>query len=98
MPHWTCSSLTKWERKRDGTRGYERFSIYKMAIQDGLDKLRKYYCKFDEKPAYILALSKSINQVSLYSVLNVSLQYCIHTISSIISKWHGEVQKSKRRR
>lgn len=48
---------TKWEKKRDGALGYERFTIYKEAIQDGLNKLRKYYCKFDEKPAYVLALS-----------------------------------------
>jgi hypothetical protein len=34
-----------------------------MAIQDGLDKLWKYYCKFDKEPVYILALSKSIDQV-----------------------------------
>ncbi|KAH9012617.1 hypothetical protein EDB83DRAFT_2233682, partial [Lactarius deliciosus] len=47
---------TKWEKKRDGAKGCERFAIYSTAIQDGLDKLRKYYCKFDEKPAYILAL------------------------------------------
>jgi hypothetical protein len=65
--------LAKWEKKRDGIRGYEQFSIYKMAIQDGVNKLRKYYCKFDEKLVYILALSKPISQVSLYSVLNVSL-------------------------
>jgi hypothetical protein len=34
------------------------FEIYHEAIRDGLTKLMKYYCKFDEKPAYILALSK----------------------------------------
>jgi hypothetical protein len=50
---------TRWEKKRDGTAGFERFSAYRAAIQDGLDKLRKYYNKFDEKPAYILALSTS---------------------------------------
>ena len=46
--------------KRDGAAGFERFSTYRLAIQDGLDKLRKYYSRFDEKPAYILALSKLI--------------------------------------
>ena len=48
---------TKWEKKCDGALGYERFTIYKEAIQDGLNKLHKYYCKFDEKPAYVLTLS-----------------------------------------
>ncbi|KAF8336706.1 hypothetical protein F5887DRAFT_891208, partial [Amanita rubescens] len=46
----------RWEKKCDGKTGYERFSLYRAAIQDGLDKLKKYYNKFDEKPAYILAL------------------------------------------
>ena len=50
---------THWEKKHDGTAGFERFSAYHAAIQDGLDKLQKYYNKFDEKPAYILALSMS---------------------------------------
>jgi hypothetical protein len=43
---------TAWEAKRDD----ERFSAYRMAINDGLAKLNKYYSRFDEKPAYILAL------------------------------------------
>ncbi|KAF8676686.1 hypothetical protein AX14_004846 [Amanita brunnescens Koide BX004] len=47
---------TCWEKKQDSTRGVERFAIYRNAIQDGLDKLKKYYNQFDEKPAYILAL------------------------------------------
>jgi hypothetical protein len=35
-----------------------RFKIYHEAIEDGLIKLKKYYCRFDEKPAYILGLGK----------------------------------------
>ena len=46
---------TAWEAKRDNP----RFSKYRTAINDGLAKLNKYYSRFDEKPAYILALSKS---------------------------------------
>ncbi|KAF8067558.1 hypothetical protein FPV67DRAFT_1357976, partial [Lyophyllum atratum] len=43
---------TAWENKlQDG-----RYAIYWAAIQDGLNKLKKYYCKFDDKPVYILAL------------------------------------------
>jgi hypothetical protein len=49
---------TLWEKKCDGAAGFKRFLVYKDAIQNGLDKLRKYYNKFDEKPAYILTLSK----------------------------------------
>ncbi|KAH9007508.1 hypothetical protein EDB83DRAFT_2323718 [Lactarius deliciosus] len=47
---------TRWEKKHDRAKNYEQFSIYKATIQDGLDKLHKYYCKFDEKPAYVLTL------------------------------------------
>ncbi|RDB23356.1 Zinc finger BED domain-containing protein DAYSLEEPER [Hypsizygus marmoreus] len=43
---------TAWEAKADDP----RFPLYHDAIQDGLDKLKKYYSKFDEKPFYILAL------------------------------------------
>lgn len=55
----------KWEKKRNGAAGYEQFAIYKEAIQDGFNKLcTKYYRKFDEKPMYVLMLSKS-NSISL---------------------------------
>ncbi|KAM6501439.1 hypothetical protein JOM56_004453, partial [Amanita muscaria] len=43
---------TVWEAKRDNP----RFMIYKTAIQEGLDKLNKYYSRFDEKPSFVLAL------------------------------------------
>jgi hypothetical protein len=45
---------TAWEAKRDNV----RFAKYRTAINDGLAKLNKYYSRFDEKPAYILALGK----------------------------------------
>ncbi|KAH9036504.1 hypothetical protein EDB85DRAFT_1852371, partial [Lactarius pseudohatsudake] len=41
-----------WEAKLDNS----QFELYHNAIRDGLVKLMKYYCRFDEKPAYILAL------------------------------------------
>jgi hypothetical protein len=43
---------TAWEKKRDSS----RYAIYRDAINDGLSKLNKYYSRFDEKPAYVLAL------------------------------------------
>jgi hypothetical protein len=43
---------TAWEAKRDD----EKYALYVSALNDGLDKLRKYYTRFDKKPAYILAL------------------------------------------
>ncbi|KZS86796.1 hypothetical protein SISNIDRAFT_420517, partial [Sistotremastrum niveocremeum HHB9708] len=43
---------TAWERKHRDS----RFLIYREAIGDGLDKLNKYYCHFDKKPLFVLAL------------------------------------------
>lgn len=41
-----------WEAKLD----QPQFKPYKQALQRGLDKIGKYYNKFDDKPVYILAL------------------------------------------
>jgi len=46
---------TAWEAKHDNP----RYATYRTAINNGLAKLNKYYSRFDEKPAYILALGKS---------------------------------------
>ncbi|KAG1900547.1 uncharacterized protein F5891DRAFT_980142 [Suillus fuscotomentosus] len=35
---------------------FNNYEIYKDAIQAGLDKIRKYYWKFDNKPMYVLML------------------------------------------
>lgn len=43
---------TAWESKHDTP----RFYIYKDVINDGLEKLKKYYSHFDKKPSYILTL------------------------------------------
>ena len=45
---------TAWEAKC----GNPRSAMYRNAINNGLEKLNKYYSRFDEKPAYILALGK----------------------------------------
>lgn len=44
--------LTTWEAKHDSP----NFILYKSAIDHGLQKLTKYYNKFDHKPMYVLAL------------------------------------------
>jgi hypothetical protein len=43
---------TAWESKRDD----KKYVIYRNAINDGLAKLQKYYMRFDDKPAFVLAL------------------------------------------
>ena len=47
---------TGWETKRDSP----RYVLYKNAINRGLSKISKYYHKFNEKPAYVLALGTSL--------------------------------------
>jgi hypothetical protein len=43
-----------WEKKRDAL----KYVLYKDALTDGLEKLRKYYSRLDEKPSFVLALGK----------------------------------------
>ena len=45
---------TAWEKKRDAP----KYVLYKDALTNGLDKLRKYYSWLDEKPSFVLALGK----------------------------------------
>ena len=57
---------TAWEAKLT----VPKYIRYKRAIQNGLDKLGKYYQKFDDKPVYILALGM---QLYFYSCLSEPL-------------------------
>jgi hypothetical protein len=45
---------TQWETKWNDP----KYKIFHDALQKGLDKLSKYYSKFNEKPVYVLALGK----------------------------------------
>jgi hypothetical protein len=46
---------TAWEAKCEEA----KYAVYHNAIIDGLEKLKKYYSRFDKKPSYILALGES---------------------------------------
>ena len=50
-PH-SWGFTTEWENKCDQS----QFSPYQDAIQDGLNKLQKYYSHLDQKLAYVLSL------------------------------------------
>jgi hypothetical protein len=53
---------TAWETKC----GTPRFTLYKDALSDGLEKVRKYYSRLDEKPNFVLALGEfSFNLIGL---------------------------------
>jgi hypothetical protein len=46
---------TPWEAKRDSP----KYALYHDVINDGLNKLNKYYSRFNQKPSFILALGRS---------------------------------------
>lgn len=48
------SLQTAWEKKIK----LEKYVAYHDALNDGLEKLRKYYNKFDLKPAFLLGLGR----------------------------------------
>lgn len=54
---------TAWETKQENP----KFGQYRNAIRDGLDKIKKYYNRLDDKPVYTLALGKYY--LFLYSFL-----------------------------
>lgn len=67
---------TTWENRRDNI----KYILYKGALSAGLDKLRKYYFRLDEKPSFVLGLGKSgCNR--LHICINGNLQYFIHITS-----------------
>jgi len=46
---------TAWEAKCDSL----KYTLYHNAINNGLNKLNKYYSRFDQKLSFILALGRS---------------------------------------
>jgi hypothetical protein len=62
---------TAWESKLASS----HYSVYHNALQDGLEKLHKYYNKFDQKPAFLLALGES-------------LQYLPHSLLTVVPVLH----------
>lgn len=55
--------LSAWEEKLS----IGKYAVYRSAIERGIDKLKKYYYKFDSKDVYILALGKIFNLVIPYT-------------------------------
>ena len=54
-----------WEKKRDSP----AFDLYEDALTDGLEKLKKYYLRLDEKPSFVLALGKFPERFKLFKTL-----------------------------
>jgi hypothetical protein len=48
-----------WDKKHDAP----QFAIFKDSLSDGLEKLRKYYLRLDEKPSFVLALGEIFSYI-----------------------------------
>ena len=51
---------TAWEKKHDSP----KYVLYKDALSKGLEKIRKYYSRLDDKPNFVLALGKYFIKLS----------------------------------
>lgn len=75
---------TAWETKCD----LDKYALYKVALKCGLNKIGKYYSKFDDKDVYVLALSKSTSHYHLYAI---KLTPCMISTTSILqANIHGD--------
>lgn len=80
---------TAWEAKWDN----DRFSAYQMAINDSLEKLKKYYSQFDEKPMYVIALGMSSFELHLNNLLNPIVLHPYFKLAYIEIAWGGPAEQ-----
>ena len=85
---------TAWEKKHANA----RYALYKSALKDGLEKLRKYYSRLDEKPSFVLALGKIFFDFlytcySLLKKLNIVL-HPYYKLTYIKVAWGGPKEQA----
>lgn len=75
----------------------ERYILYWDAIQDGLDKLKKYYSCFNQKPTFILALSKQhhLQLISEWLMMEIIVLHPYYQLAYIKLAWGGEEEQVK---
>lgn len=66
-----------------------QFSLYEQALQDGLDKLKKYYAKFDDKPNYVLALGENHSGFNLSCTHYFIVLHPYYKLNYIKMAWGG---------
>jgi hypothetical protein len=85
---------TQWEAKRNSP----KYSVFRDALQKGLDKLGKYYNKFDEKPVYVLALGINFLYLSLNTLINYEIVYTVlhpyYKLAYIKMAWGGAEEQA----
>jgi hypothetical protein len=83
--------MLSWEDKIDDG----DFADYHDALCDGIAKIKKYYCKFDEKPAFILALHKSFSLPHSNYINCILVLHPYYTFRYIKLAWGGEEERLK---
>jgi hypothetical protein len=82
--------LTAWENKANS----QKYAVYAPGLQKGIDKIRKYYSKFDQKPSYILALGKFPRY---YPILLLNAHVVLHPyfkLTYIKMAWGGAEEQA----
>lgn len=69
--------------------------LYKEALTNGLEKLRKYYSRLDEKPSFVLALSKNPGLIGWFILMNnFSVLHPYYKLAYIKISWGGEKEQA----
>ena len=80
-----------WEAKQKSG----RFILYYDALSDGLNKLKKYYSRFDYKPVYVLALGNKSCHVHYHDILmrGTAVLHPYYKMVYIKKMWGGDVEQ-----
>lgn len=84
------SLQTSWEGKREDP----RFSLYDGALQEGLEKLGKYYSRLDKKPIYVLSLGTSIFPLPDTVAYELTVLHPYYKMTYIDTYWGGEEEQA----
>lgn len=72
--------------------------MYHDAINDGLAKLRKYYSRFDEKPSYVIALSKFHDSTAIpILIISNEVLHPYYKLAYIKVAWGGAEEQAAER-
>lgn len=76
-----------------------KYALFKDTLSDGLKKVGKYYSKLDEKPCFILALSKPFFQLFyIYTYLFHTVLHPYYKLAYIKLAWGGPDEQEEERR
>ena len=77
-----------WEKKYDSP----KYVLYKDALIDGLGKVGKYYSHLNEKPSFVLALSKALKLIlisKMYTNATFIVLHLYYKLTYIKHSWSG---------